>query len=285
MDDMPKYDELHWPTLVALRELGGSASIDELHDQMVKDMSLPDHVVEAEREGSSRSELHYRMAWARSYLKMFGALDNSTRGVWTLTAKGRSMTEEDTKEVVVEVRRLSREARSEKDAKLSSLEDGSADPSGTASRDWKEVLLEHLGKMDPIAFERLCQRVLREKGFAKVEVTNRGGDGGIDGQGVLRVNLLSFQVIFQAKRWKGSVGASVVRDFRGAMVGRADKGLIMTTARFTTEANREAVRDGAPAIDLVDGEDFCDLLKEIGLGVRVKMVEEVTVAPDDLNSI
>lgn len=139
--------------------------------------------------------------------------------------------------------------------------------------------------MDPIAFERLCQRILREKGFTKVEVTARGGDGGIDGQGVLRVNLLSFQVIFQAKRWKGSVGASVVRDFRGAMVGRADKGLIMTTARFTTEANREAVRDGAPAIDLVDGEDFCELLKEIGLGVRVKQVEEVTVAPEDLAAI
>lgn len=117
------------------------------------------------------------------------------------------------------------------------------------------------------AFERLCQRILREKGFTKVEVAGRGGDGGIDGQGVLRVNLLSFQVIFQAKRWKGSVGASVVRDFRGAMVGRADKGLIITTARFGTEASREATRDGAPAIDLVDGEGFCELLKEIGLGV------------------
>lgn len=248
-------------------------------------MNLPDHVVEAEREGSSRSELHYRMAWARSYLKMFGAIDNSTRGVWTLTAKGRSMNEEDAKQVAPEVRRLSREARSEKQAKSLTLDNGSVNPTGTTSRDWKEDLLEHLGKMDPTAFERLCQRVLREKGFSKVEVTNRGGDGGIDGQGVLRVNLLSFQVIFQAKRWKGSVGASVVRDFRGAMVGRADKGLIMTTARFTREASREAVRDGAPAIDLVDGEDFCDLLKEIGIAVRVQQVEEVSLAPDDLSSI
>lgn len=285
MNDMPKYDELHWPTLVALSELGGSASIDELHDQIVKDMNLPDHVVEAEREGSSRSELHYRMAWARSYLKMFGAVDNSTRGVWTLTAKGRSMNEDDAKEVAPEVRRLSRESRNHKQTKSAGLDDSSTDPIGPTSRDWKEVLLEHLGEMDPIAFERLCQRILREKGFTKVEVTNRGGDGGIDGQGVLRVNLLSFQVIFQAKRWKGAVGAGVVRDFRGAMVGRADKGLIMTTARFTTEASREAVRDGAPAIDLVDGEDFCELLKEIGLGVRVKQVEEVSVVPDDLSSI
>lgn len=287
MDRMPKYDELHWPTLVALQLLGGSASIDELHDQIVGYLDLPDSVVEAPREAQAdaRSELHYRMAWARTYLKKVGAVDNSARGVWTLTTKGRAMTKDDADEVAREVRKMTRDARlareAAKDPKIP-MDDSSL---ASVQRDWKEELLEHLGKMDPTAFERLCQRLLREKGFTKVEVTQRGGDGGIDGQGVLRINLLSFQVIFQAKRWKGSVGAGVVRDFRGAMVGRADKGLIMTTARFTTEASREAVRDGAPAIDLVDGEDFCDLLKEVGLGVRVKLVEEVEVAPQDLAEI
>ena len=284
---MPKYDELHWPTLVALRKLGGSASIDELHDQIVADLNLPDEVVEMAREAQvdARSELHYRMAWARTYLKKVGAVDNSARGVWTLTGKGRSMSEAEANEVAREVRKMTRDARAAREAKGTKTTPSDRPPLDQEDRDWKEALLEHLGAMDPTAFERLCQRILREKGFTKVEVTARGGDGGIDGVGVLRVNLLSFQVIFQAKRWKGSVGAGVVRDFRGAMVGRADKGLIMTTARFTAEASREAVRDGAPAIDLVDGEDFCDLLKEIGLGVRVKQVEEVTVAPDDLAAI
>ncbi|WP_206528489.1 restriction endonuclease, partial [Mesorhizobium sp. M7A.F.Ca.CA.002.05.1.1] len=116
--------------------------------------------------------------------------------------------------------------------------------------------------LDPAAFERLCQRILREAGFIKVEVTGRSGDGGIDGTGVLRVNLLSFHVLFQCKRWKGSVGSGVVRDFRGAMVGRADKGLVITTGTFTADARREAVRDGAPAIDLIDGDGLCDLLKD-----------------------
>jgi restriction system protein len=142
---------------------------------------------------------------------------------------------------------------------------------------WQDRLLECLLKMKPSAFERLCQRILRESGFIKVEVTGRSGDGGIDGIGVLRLNLLSFHVFFQCKRWKGSVGASVIRDFRGAMVGRADKGLVMTTGTFSTDARREATRDGAPAIDLVDGETLCELLKGLKIGVSIRKVEHVLV--------
>jgi restriction system protein len=126
---------------------------------------------------------------------------------------------------------------------------------------------------------------LRESGFTRVEVSGRSGDGGIDGIGVLRVNLGSFHVLFQCERWKGSVGANVVRDFRGAMVGRADKGLIITTGTFTANARREATRDGAPAIDLVDGEAVCGLLKDLKLGVTVKFVEEVQVEPKFFSSI
>jgi len=76
-----------------------------------------------------------------------------------------------------------------------------------------------------------------------------------------------------------------VRDFRGAMVGRADKGLIITTGTFTADARREATRDGAPAIDLVDGETVCQLLKELKLGVRVQLVEEVAVEEGFFSSI
>jgi restriction system protein len=146
-----------------------------------------------------------------------------------------------------------------------------------AASSWSERLLARLLQLDPAAFERLCQRLLREAGFTKVEVTGKSGDGGIDGTGVLRMNLLSFQVIFQCKRWQGSVGSSTVRDFRGAMVGRADKGLIITTGTFTAEARKEATRDGAPAIDLVDGEALCELLREHRIGVRVEMVPQVTL--------
>jgi restriction system protein len=133
----------------------------------------------------------------------------------------------------------------------------------------------------PDAFERLCQRLLRESGFTRVEVSGKSGDGGIDGVGVLRVNLISFQVLFQCKRWKGSVGSEVVRNFRGAMQGRADKGLIITTGTFTAEARKEATRDGAPAIDLIDGEALCDLMKDLELGVRVREVRSEVVTLDE----
>ncbi len=141
--------------------------------------------------------------------------------------------------------------------------------------------------MDPGAFERLCQRLLRESGFVKVEVTGKSGDGGIDGVGVLWMNLISFQVLFQCKRYAGSVSSPTVRDFRGAMQGRADKGLIITTGTFTADARREATRDGAPAIDLVDGELLCALLKQYRLGVQVRerIVEDISIDEHFLNSI
>ncbi|WP_243409403.1 restriction endonuclease [Pontibacter virosus] len=132
--------------------------------------------------------------------------------------------------------------------------------------------------MSPENFERLCQRVLRELGFLNVEVTQRSNDGGIDGQGLIRLGgVLSFHVVFQAKRYQGSVGSSIVRDFRGAMIGRADKGLILTTGSFTREARREANRDGAPPIDLIDGNEFAEKLKELKLGVEIELIEKVKV--------
>ena len=150
----------------------------------------------------------------------------------------------------------------------------------TDGYDWKESLLSVLQSVPPPAFERLCQRVLREEGFTKVEVTGRSGDGGIDGIGVLRIALLSFQVFFQCKRYRGNVGASAIRDFRGAMVGRTDKGLFITTGSFTPDAKREATRDGAPVLDLIDGDQFCTILKDLGLGVTTQQVENVNIDAD-----
>jgi restriction system protein len=153
---------------------------------------------------------------------------------------------------------------------------------------WEDELLEIIKKIKPDAFERLSQRLLRESGFIQVEITGRTGDGGIDGKGVVRVGgILSFHVLFQCKRYKGSVSPSVVRDFRGALIGRADKGLIITTGTFTREARLEAQRDGATPIDLIDGEELVDKLKELGIGVEVKekVVEEVRIIKEYFDKI
>jgi restriction system protein len=102
--------------------------------------------------------------------------------------------------------------------------------------------------------------------------------GGIDGKGVLRLGgLINFQIVFQCKHYTGTVSASVVWDFRGAMIGRADKGLIISTGTFSRDARAEAIRDGAPASDLVDGQELAELLKRYELGVQTRMVEQVVV--------
>lgn len=286
LKDVPKFDTLLAPTIEALKQLGGSASNDEIHDKVVELMCLPDDVVEVtHQEGSNETRLRYRLNWARSYLKHQGAVTNTQRGVWTLTQIGRELTPAQIAEIPRRVRQSGKTVGGKDIGRRVSPADGDSEVAVDEELAWTEKLLSVLLTLKPDAFERLCQRVLRESGFTKVEVTGKSSDGGIDGNGVLRMKLVSFQVLFQCKRWKDTVGASVVRDFRGAMVGRADKGLIMTTGRFTAEARKEATRDGAPAIDLVDGDDLCQLLKELKIGVNVKFVEEVEIDEQVLAAI
>ncbi len=278
---LPKFDALMGPVLEALRALGGSASIAELHDWIADHLKLADDLRSIPHGKGGMTVLQYRLHWARSYLKRVGAIDNSERGIWTITDVGRQMNSEQISQVKKRVRTENRLRRQQADEDTS--DNDNVDTEEDA--DWATRLLSTVGAIDPAAFERLCQRILRESGFTRVDITGRSGDGGIDGIGVLRMNLVSFHVLFQCKRWKGSVGSSVVRDFRGAMVGRADKGLIITTGTFTADARREAARDGAPAIDLVDGETLCGLLKDLKLGVKVCLVEEIAIEEGFFRSI
>ena len=272
---MPSAVDLMWPTLRALESLGGSASIGELDDRVATDMGLGEAVLDVVHGDGPQSEFAYRCGWSRTRLRRIGAVDNSARGVWAITEPGRRIGSAN--EALELVRRQEKDYRSgsrDAAARLAGADEHVAETTGEDS--WQAALLEVLRGIEPSAFERLCQRLLREHGFTRVEVTGRSGDGGIDGTGVLRVNLLSFHVNYQCKRYAGTVGPGSIRDFRGALAGRADKGLFITTGRFTREAEREAVREGAMAIDLIDGEQLCLLLKEKGLGV----VTETRVTPD-----
>jgi len=268
---VPTFDALMNPLVQALKSLGGSGTIEEVNNKVAEIAGLTDAQLEVLHNPAKGgvTEVEYRLGWSRTYLKQFGILENSSRGIWALTPAGSKIDHVDEKEVTRVVRAKRKKTRDEEE-----------DEEPATTDNWREELLDILGKMPSSAFERLAQRMLRESGFTQVEVTGRSGDGGIDGKGILRLGgLLSFQIIFQCKRYKGSVSAAQVRDFRGAMVGRADKGLLITTGTFTKDAVREATRDGASAIDLVDGEQFLDKLKELGLGVTTQKieVEEVTV--------
>jgi len=274
--DLPPFSEYFPAAVEALKQRGGSATIEEFEEDVAILMGLSEDILAVPHKGGSRSQFQYELAWVRTYLKKAGLAENSERGVWSLSEAGEKISIDDLKLIPKKVRWAQKAKDHDSDRQLSveSLEP-----------DWQEQALAVIGDIAPDAFERLSQRILRESGFTRVEVKGRSGDGGIDGVGVLRINLVSFHVLFQCKRWKGSVGAGVVRDFRGAMVGRADKGLIITTGTFTTEARREATRDGAPAIDLVDGDVLCQLLKDLKLGIRVRQVEEVEVESSFFSSI
>ena len=280
--DIPTFDRMMNPVIQALKDLGGSGTIEEINSKAAEIAALSDEQLDVlhDPDKGGQTEIEYRLAWTRTYLKKYGVLDNSSRGVWALTTKGRQLDKVNPTKVRRFVQEHNRKAR----AASQTPEVDEADAETT----WRDELTSTLLEMDPSAFERLAQRLLREAGFIQVEVTGRSGDGGIDGKGIMRLGgLLGFHVIFQCKRYKGSVSASQVRDFRGAMVGRADKGLLITTGNFTKDAVREATRDGAPAIDLIDGDILLDKLKELGLGVQTKRIEieQVTINHDWFSSI
>ena len=267
---VPTFENLFSPLFKAIQELGGSASVNEQEEKVAQILNLSESDLGVPHK-ANRSKFSYNLAWARTYLKNFGILENSSRGVWALTLQGHK-----TKTVNKnEIKRFSQNLR-----KKPSENNAETLPPESEELSWEDEVLDILKSLKPDSFERLCQRLLRESGFVQVEITGRSGDGGIDGKGIIKLgSILSFHVIFQCKRYKEKVSASVIRDFRGAMMGRADKGLIITTGNFTRDAKNEALRDGAPPLDLIDGDDLVRMLKNYQLGMKVetRVVEEIKV--------
>ena len=286
--NFPTFDALLVPTVRALVELGGSGSVEEINTKVYEIAKLTDDVLLVPHgEEGTTSEVDYRLAWSRTYLNKFGLLENSSRGIWALSKADIDVSKLDHIEIVRTVRDQNKPLQVKPEPNKSTseqIEEITEEVDNT--EEWKEKLLNVLYNISPAAFERLAQRLLRESGFFQVEVTGKVGDGGIDGKGIVRVSgLLSFHVIFQCKRYRGSVTPSQIRDFRGAMQGRADKGLVITTGTFTREALKEATRDGAPPIDLIDGELLCDKLKELKLGVDTKLTETVDIKNEWFNNL
>ena len=269
----PQFVGYFGPVIDALQQLGGSARPTEVRDRIVKNLLVSD-AVQAEVTSNGRTRFDNQVAWARFYLAKAGLIDASRRGVWSLTEKGRSAETLTPARALDVFRAVSTQFRSEKSKEVDGAEtdtEGEAPPEEVSSiraGDHRQQVLDVLRGLPPSGFERFCQRLLRESGFQQVIVTGKSGDGGIDGHGILQVNaLVSFKVLFQCKRYAGSVNPSQVRDFRGAMAGRADKGIILTTGSFSSEAHREALRDGVPPIELVDGERLVAMLEGLERGL------------------
>jgi restriction system protein len=266
-DSGSRFSKFLQPVLDALIAKGGSARPPEVKEWILQNLSLPPEATTAIHKGGE-SKFGNDVDWARYYLVRKGFVDSSRRGVWSLTEKGqRTKIDFDLAESIVrEVNRELNEAN--KAVEPVDKESTVATPDSPTSG-YVAQTLSIIKELPPSGFEKLCQRLLRESGFEEVTVTGRSGDGGIDGQGILKLNaFVSFRVLFQCKRYGDAVGPGVIRDFRGAMAGRAEKGIILTTGYFTTSAESEASRDGATPVELVDGEALIELLASLELGLR-----------------
>ena len=264
----PAYTFFFEPTLKALDELGGSGSNEEIYNRVLTITHLSTEVIN-EMHNFTMTEVEYRLAWARTYLKNFGAIESSKQRVWALTAKGKKMLKEneiDPKEIrdfTVKKKGRPKVISEEEILEMESV-------------NWREQITTILQNLDPYAFERLAQRLLRECGFSDVQVTKRSGDGGIDGTGKLRIQgIFSFNVAFQCKRYKGQVGAGAIRDFRGSLGANIEKGVLITTGAFTKAAKDEASSEGKRLIDLMDGEELINKLAEYGIGLNEVVSYEI----------
>lgn len=271
------------PLLQALRDLGGSASPREAIERVAEIEGVPESVREVVLK-SGQERFYNQVMWARQYLVWEGFIDSGRRGVWSLTQQGKNVILSPDEARSIFLRQVQRQAKLRKIASGVTTQAVEEDevPADTPQADQDASLqgfLRVVKGLSPGGFERLCMRLLRESGFERVQVTGRSNDGGIDGAGVLQLNdLMSFNVVFQCKKWEQAVPPKEIRDLRGAMDGRAEKGIFLTTSTFSSNARAEAERQGAVPIELVDGEKLFDMFKRYELGMKPRTVFDIDLS-------
>lgn len=272
----PDFTKYFVPIIEILKELGGSGNPGEVADLIIERYNISEDELER-RNKNGGSTVKNRIAWARFYLVKGGVLDSTKRGVWTLRPNAFDLIDlEKPNEFFSRIHELFEKKRPSTAGGAETIGIDEEIEEKVEDENYRVQVMDIVKNLPPSGFERLCQRLLRESGFSQVKVTGKSGDGGIDGYGVLELNpLMSFKVLFQSKRYKEVVSADKVRDFRGAMAGRADKGIIITTGRFTQDAKNEAVRDGVPPIELVDGEKLVSMFEKLEFGLIPRTVFDI----------
>ena len=274
---VPQYKRFFGPIIELLQTHGGSATNSEIETGIIEAFNLPDDILE-ERVASGVPRLRNRLAWAKVDLTKAGYIESRGRGVWAITSRGQIRDVTDTDEILREARQAIQKEKQAREKEPTAQLDVEEDDETPTDSTWKAELLQILLAIDPYEFERLCLRMLREAGFSEIVVTQKAGDGGIDGFGTLHLQgLISIPIAIQCKRYQGTVGSPEVQRFRGSLAGQADRGLLITTGTFTQGALREAKREGAIRIDVMDGDSLMDKIRELGLGVNVETVEQTTV--------
>jgi restriction system protein len=268
---VPGQEELIEPTFVALKNLGGSGSVDEIHDEVVKVLKLSDNQIQI-MHSDGRTKLHYNLAWARTYLKLYGAIDIKTRGIWVITSIFYDKKDIDKNDVILKVRNK----RSSKN-KTEPENEISFKITEANSYNWREKLITIIKEMNPYSFEEFTKLLLRYIGFEKLKVTQKSNDKGIDGYGIYKINgLVTYKVAFQCKRYTNTpISSSEIRDFRGSLSSEFDRGLFITTSTFSPSAREEAESSGKTLIELIDGENLIEKIAELEIGLKPKTEYEI----------
>ena len=281
----PKFVQYFQPVIDGLRDLGSSAKPKEVYGWISEHHDIPKAEIEGTTKGG-QSKFENKVGWARFYLAKAGLIDTEQRGVWVLTEEGRkaNLSHEDAYTMFRTIHEgFPRGDKSSEEAEVRSPTDDE-DASAPDEKEYlnqdeiQERLVELLRSVSDKGFEELCARLLRHIGFENVKVTGQSGDQGIDGEGYLLINrFVCTKVMFQCKRYKNTVQPKEIRDFRGAIQGRAERGIFLTTGTFTKGAREEAARENAAAIELVDIDRLLELMIEEGLGV--KETKALTIEP------
>jgi restriction system protein len=268
---VPGQEDLIEPIFEALKNLGGSGSVDEIHDEVVKVLKLSDNQIQI-MHSDGRTKLHYNLAWARTYLKLYGAIDIKTRGIWVITSTFYDNKNIDKNDVILKVRNK----RSSKN-KTEPENEVSFKVTEANSYNWREKLINIIKEMNPYSFEEFTKLLLRYIGFEKLKVTQKSNDKGIDGYGIYKINgLVTYKVAFQCKRYTTTpISSSEIRDFRGSLSSEFDRGLFITTSTFSPSAREEAESSGKTLIELIDGENLIEKIAELEIGLKPKTEYEI----------
>ena len=286
---LPKWEDLMWEMLLALREPPTPITVNAASDTVSDRLGLTAEQRAVPSHDEQMSFVRFQVGFVLSDLKGIGALHQPKRRLYALTGEGFDLSKESlVRRHTARTQEIRERKQARKNAKGASADqtdvgEAEIEQPGEHQLDWQQDLLDALKALSAAAFEHLAAALLEAADFDEVEVTGRSGDGGIDGIGVYHPSgLISFHTAFQCKRYQGSVGPGAVRDFRGSFIGRSDRGIIITTGAFTAAAREEAARPGANPVDLIDGEALCDLLREYEIGVRVtqRTIEDITIDDD-----
>lgn len=289
---VPDYQSLMLPLLQFAEERGDEISTGEAVDVLADRLSLTEDDLKEMLPSGIQSTFINRIAWASTYLKKAELLEATRRGYYKITSRGKELLKKKPKNInikllkqypeFIEFQQLRGTRSSKKENTTSTISDiTSTTPSEALEAAYEnlhdeltEELLARLKKLSPSFFERVVVELLVKMGYGGSradagKAIGRSGDGGIDG--IIKEDRLGLDVVYiQAKRWDNNpVGRPDVMQFAGALQAqKANKGIFITTSRFTDDARNYVSQIGSKIV-LIDGEQLAELMIDNDVGVSI----------------